>query len=208
MKFEWKKHAKELYMPKSNVELLTVPECKFFMIKGKGNPNDEEFSEAIGILYSLSYAIKMMPKNGVTPDGYFDYTVFPLEGVWDISEKGKLQDTLDKNEFLYNIMIRQPDFVTKEIAMKAIEIVKKKKPNVLLESVAFGSINDGLCVQMLHVGSYDNEPSSFAMMKKYCDENNLKRITKVHREIYITDARKTEKLKLKTVLRYGVGYKE
>ena len=208
MKFEWKKHAKELYMPKTNVELLIVPECKFFMIKGTGNPNDEQFSEEIGVLYSLSYAIKMMPKNGVTPDGYFDYTVFPLEGVWDISEKGKLQDTLDKNEFIYNIMIRQPDFVTKEIAMEAIEIVKKKKPNVLLESVAFGSINDGLCVQMLHVGSYDNEPSSFAMMKKYCDENNLKRITKAHREIYITDARKTEKSKLKTVLRYDVGYKE
>ena len=207
MKFEWRKHAKELYMPKSKVELLTVPECKFFMIKGKGNPNDEEFSEAIGVLYSLSYAIKMMPKNGVTPDGYIDYTVFPLEGVWDISEKGKLklQGTLDKNEFLYNIMIRQPDFVTKEIAEKAIEIVKKKKPHPLLESVTFVSINDGLCVQMLHVGSYDDEPNSFNMMKEYCKQNNLKRITEIHREIYITDARKTEKSKLKTVLRYKVS---
>ena len=111
MKFEWRKHAKELYMPKSKVELLTVPECKFFMIKGKENPNDEEFSEAIGVLYSLSYAIKMMPKNGVTPDGYIDYTVFPLEGVWDISEKGKLklQGTLDKNEFLYKPNASPPD---------------------------------------------------------------------------------------------------
>ena len=205
MKFEWKKHAKELYMPKSKVELLTVPECKFFMIKGKGNPNDEEFSEAIGVLYSLSYAIKMMPKNGVTPDGYIDYTVFPLEGVWDISEKGKLQGTLDKNEFLYKIMIRQPDFVTEEIAEKAIEIVKNKKPHPLLGSVTFVSINDGLCVQMLHVGSYDDEPNSFNMMKEYCKQNNLKRITEIHREIYITDARKTEKSKLKTVLRYKVS---
>ena len=205
MKFEWKKHAKELYMPKNKVELLTVPECKFFMIKGKGNPNNEQFSEAIGVLYSLSYAVKMMPKNGVTLDGYFDYTVFPLEGVWDMSEKGKLQDTLDKNEFLYNIMIRQPDFVTEEIAMKAIEIVKKKKPHPLLESVTFCNMNDGLCVQMLHVGSYDDEPYSFDMMKEYCGQNNLKRMTKAHREIYISDGRKTEISKLKTVLRYKVS---
>jgi len=208
MKFEWKKNAKELYMPKNKVELLTVPEFKFFMIKGKGNPNDEKFSEAIGVLYSLSYAVKMMPKSGITPDGYFDYTVFPLEGVWDISEKGKLQKILDKNEFLFTIMIRQPDFVTDEIAMKALEIVKKKKPHPLLECVSFGSMNDGLCVQMLHVGSYDDEPNSFAIMKEYCHENNLKRRTEMHREIYISDARKTETSKLKTVLRYRVSYKE
>ena len=205
MKFEWRKHAKELYMPKNKVELITVPEFKFFMINGKGNPNEKQFSEAVGVLYSLSYAVKMMIKNGVTPDGYFDYTVFPLEGVWDMNEKGKLKETLDKNELLYNIMIRQPDFVTEEIAMKAIEIVKKKKPNQLLESVTFGSMNDGLCVQMLHVGSYDDEPSSFTVMKEYCIQNNLRRITKVHREIYISDARKTEISKLKTVLRYKVG---
>ena len=205
MKFEWRKHAKELYMPKNKVELITVPEFKFFMINGKGNPNEKQFSEAVGVLYSLSYAVKMMLKNGVTPDGYFDYTVFPLEGVWDMNEKGKLKETLDKNELLYNIMIRQPDFVTEEIAMKAIEIVKKKKPNQLLESVTFGSMNDGLCVQMLHVGSYDDEPSSFTVMKEYCIQNNLRRITKVHREIYISDARKTEISKLKTVLRYKVG---
>lgn len=81
MKFEWKKHAKGLYMPKNKVELLTVSEFKFFMIKGKGNPNDKQFSEVIGVLYSLSYAVKMMIKDGAIPDGYFDYTVFPLEGV-------------------------------------------------------------------------------------------------------------------------------
>jgi len=208
MKFEWRKHAKELYMPKEKVELLTVPEFKFLMIKGKGNPNHEQFSEAVGVLYSLSYTVKMMIKNGFTPDGYFDYTVFPLEGVWYLSEKGKLQDTIDKNEFLYTIMIRQPDFITKEIVMKAIEIVKKKKPHPLLEDVMFDTMADGSCVQMLHVGSYDDEPKSFDIMKEYCTENNLERISKVHKEIYISDARKTEKDKLKTVLRYKVSYKE
>ena len=207
MKFEWKKHAKELYIQKEKVELLSVPEFKFFMIKGKGNPNHEQFSEAVGVLYSLSYAVKMLPKSGFTPDGYFDYTVFPLEGVWDLSEKEKLKDTFDKDELLYTIMIRQPDFITKEIAMKAIEIVKKKKPHPLLEDVIFDTMIDGPCVQMLHIGSYDDEIKSFNIMKEYCSENNLERISKVHREIYISDARKTEKDKLKTVLRYKVSYK-
>lgn len=207
MKFEWRKHAKELYIPKDKVELLTVPEFKFFMIKGKGNPNHEQFSEAVGVLYSLSYAMKMMIKRGVTPDGYFDYTVFPLEGVWDLSEKGKLQESLNKDELLYNLMIRQPDFLTNEIAMKAIEIVKKKKPHPLLDDVIFYTMIDGPCVQMLHIGSYDDEIKSFDIMKEYCTKNNLERISKVHREIYISDARKTEKDKLKTVLRYQVSYK-
>lgn len=205
MKFEWKKHEKEFYMPKNQVELIKVPEFKFFMINGKGNPNNQQFSEEIGVLYSLSYAVKMMPKSGITPDGYFDYTVFPLEGVWDITDKGKQENTLDKNELIYTIMIRQPDFVTEEIAMKAIEIVKRKKPHPLLEQVIFDSMNDGLCVQILHNGSYDSEPNSFAVMENYCEENNFKRITKKHREIYISDARKTESSKLKTVLRYRVS---
>ena len=101
------------------------------------------------------------------------------------------------------IMIRKSDYVTEEVGMEAIEIVKKKNTHPLLENITFGSMNDGLCVQMLHVGSYDDEPSSFAMMKEYCKQNNLKRITKMHREIYISDARKTETSKLKTILRYG-----
>lgn len=207
MKFEWRKHAKELYMVKEKVELLTVPEFKFFMLKGKGNPNHEQFSEAVGVLYSLSYAVKMMIKNEATTDEYFDYTVFPLEGVWDLSENGKLQENLDKDELLYTLMIRQPDFITKEIAMKAIEMVKKKKPQPLLDDVIFDTMIDGPCVQMLHIGSYDDEIKSFEIMKEYCTENNLERISKVHREIYISDARKTEKDKLKTVLRYQVSYK-
>lgn len=208
MKFEWKKHAKEFYMPNQEAELITIPEFKYFMLKGKGNPNDKEFSEAVGVLYSLSYAVKMMPKSGLTPEGYFDYTVFPLEGLWDISEKGKQENNLDKNEFIYTVMIRQPDFVTEEIAMKAIEIAKKKKTHPLLESVTFDSINDGLCVQMLHIGSYDDEPNSFARMREYCEQNNLNRSSKEHREIYISDARKTETYKLKTVLRYKVSWKD
>lgn len=206
MKYEWKKQEKQYYMPKSKVELITVPKFKFFTIKGKGNPNNERFSEEVGVLYSLSYAVKMMPKSGIVPEGYFDYTVFPLEGVWDISEEGKGKSYLDKNELIYTIMIRQPDFVTEEIAMKALEIVKRKKPHPLLENIIFDSIEDGVCVQILHNGSYDDEPKSFEKMEEFCGLNNLERISKVHREIYISDARRVEPSKLKTVLRYKVNY--
>jgi len=207
MKFEWRKQEKNLYLPKEKPDLITVPQQKFFMISGKGNPNDEEFSEKIGILYSLAYAVRMMPKQGYTPDGYFEYTVYPLEGIWDLTEEGKQSNTLNKDELLYTIMIRQPDFVTQEIVNKAFENVRKKNPHPLLDDVTFATMEDGLSVQMMHIGSYDNEPQSFEKMKKFIKENNLEITTLRHREIYISDARKTEKSKLKTVLRYMVCYR-
>lgn len=205
MKFEWRKQEKNLYLPKEKPDLITVPQQKFFMISGKGNPNDEEFSEKIGVLYSLAYAVRMMPKQGYTPDGYFEYTVYPLEGIWDLTEEGKQSNTLNKDELLYNIMIRQPDFVTQEVVNKAFENVRKKKPHPLLNDATFETMEDGLSVQMMHIGSYDDEPQSFEQMKKFIKENNLEITTLKHREIYISDARKTEKSKLKTVLRYMVS---
>lgn len=204
MKHEWKKKEKNLYMPKQNPELITVPKQKFFMIKGKGNPNDKQFSEKIGVLYSLAYAIRMMPKQGYIPEGYFEYTVYPLEGIWDLTEEGKKFETLNKDELIYIIMIRQPDFVTKEVVDKAFESVRKKKPHPLLDDVTFGTIEDGLSVQMLHVGSYDNEPQSFEVMEEFLINNNLERASLQHREIYLSDARKVEPAKLKTILRYMV----
>ena len=207
MKFEWKKQEKNLYLPKEKPDLITVPQQKFFMISGKGNPNDEEFSEKIGILYSLAYAVRMMPKQGYTPDGYFEYTVYPLEAIWDLTEEGKQFETLNKDELLYTIMIRQPDFLTQEIVNKAFENVRKKKNHPLLDDVTFETMEDGLSVQMMHIGSYDDEPQSFEQMKKFIKENNLEITTLRHREIYLSDARKTEKSKLKTVLRYMVSYR-
>lgn len=207
MKFEWKKQERNLYLPKRKPELVTVPKQKFFMISGKGNPNSEEFSEKIGILYSLAYAIRMMPRKGYTPEGYFEYTVYPLEGVWDLTEEGRQANTLNKDELLYTIMIRQPDFVTEEVVNKAFEIVGKKGSNPLLDEVTFEAMEDGLAVQMMHVGSYDEEPQSFQQMKNFIKENNLEIVTLKHREIYISDSRRTEKSKLKTVLRYQVCHK-
>lgn len=207
MKYEWRKTEKNLYVPKAEPQLVTVPEQKFFMISGKGNPNSEEFAEKIGVLYSMAYAVRMMPKKGYTPEGYFEYTVYPLEGVWDLTEQGKLSDSLDKDELLYTIMIRQPDFVTREVVDIAFENVKKKKPHPLLDEIAFDTMEDGLSVQMMHVGSYDDEPRTFSIMKDYIKENDLMIKTLRHREIYLSDVRKTEKSKLKTVLRYRVEYK-
>ncbi len=204
MKHEYRKHEKEIYVPKQKPELIRVPKFKYVTISGKGNPNTEEFSNKIGVLYQLSYAIRMMPRNGYTPEGYFEYTVYPLEGLWDLSKDGRLMDKLDKNELVYKIMIRQPDFVTDDVFNKALENVKKKNDSPLLDEVKFISIEDGSSVQMLHVGSYDDESKTFDIMKHFIKDNNLELKTLVHKEIYLSDFRKVEQDKLKTVLRYFV----
>ena len=112
MKYEWKKHEKALYLPKAVPAPVTVPEHAFFMIRGEGNPNGEAFLEAIGVLYALSYAVKMLPKKGDAPEGYYEYAVFPLEGVWDTAEPMRPGEALNKDALRYTLMIRQPDFVT------------------------------------------------------------------------------------------------
>ena len=207
MKHEWRKKEKNHYIPKAKPEIVNMEKFKFIQIKGSGSPNNEEFSERVGVLYSLAYTIKMMPKKGITPDGYFDYTVYPLEGIWDLDEEGRLKNEFDKNNLVYNIMIRQPDFVTKEVFDLAMEMTKKKKPNKLLDDVVFGEIEEGMCVQMMHIGPYDDEYKSFEVMKEFIKDNNLVIKSLAHREIYISDVRKTASEKLKTVLRYMVEYK-
>lgn len=204
MKHEWRKVEKELYLPKAVPELVTIPKQKFFMVKGKGNPNSDSFAEKIGVLYSLAYAVRMMPKQGFTPDGYFEYTVYPLEGVWDMTEKGRKSETFNKNELLYTIMIRQPEFVTTDVVVRAFETVRKKKPHPILDEVTFEMQEDGLSVQMLHVGAYDNEPESFKLMNEFIVNHNLEKRSPVHREIYLSDVSKVQPDKLKTVLRYMV----
>jgi len=206
MKMEWRKKEKTLYLPKTIPTIIDILEFKYFMIDGKGNPNDEFFAEYIAVLYSLSYGVRMSPKSGSAPAGYYEYTVYPLEGIWDISESAKQNYTgnLDKNSLVFTLMIRQPDFVTDEFAMDIIDKIKKKKPHKLLDKVRFGIMTEGKCVQMMHLGSYDNEQDSCKKMGEFCLENNLKRISGSHKEIYLSDARKVPPEKLKTVLRYKV----
>jgi hypothetical protein len=210
MKYEWRKSEKEIYLPKQKPTLVTIPEYSFFMIRDKGNPNKEEFSKHIGALYALSYAVRMFPKNSYTPEGYFEYTVYPLEGVWDLTEHGNSLSTLDKDELVYTVMIRQPEFVTDEVFMRAKQAVLKKKKDIdpsILNEVTLEKMEDGPSVQMMHLGSYDDEPQTFSKMNEFIKENGLVKRTKTHREIYLSDPRKTEKAKLKTALRYMVDYK-
>jgi len=206
MKYDWKKQEKNFYSPTEKPEIVIVPSFTFFTIQGKGNPNDEAFCEYIGILYSLSYAVKMSPKSGIQPPGFFDYAVYPLEGVWDLDEDAKNSNhcIIDKNKLIFNLMIRQPDFVTNEFAAEILQKTKKKKPHLLLNAVKFETIEEGRCIQKLHLGSYDSEPESFKLMEQLEQEQKLKRKYHIHREIYLSDARKTEKSKLRTILRYQV----
>lgn len=204
MKYEWRKKEKAIYLPKAKPELIDIPAYKYITITGKGNPNSKEFADKIGALYPLAYGIRMMPKGGFTPDGYFEYTVYPLEGLWDLSDDAKKSGVFDKNELVYKIMIRQPEFVTEEIFNMAYEKVSKKKSILFLEEVKFETIEDGKSVQMLHVGSYDNESTSFEIMKEFIKTKGLEIKTLVHREIYLSDFRRVAPEKLKTVLRYRV----
>lgn len=202
MKYVWKKQEKEIYAPGEEPSLVKLGPTKYVCIKGVGNPNSENFTSRIGALYAVSYGIKMLPRKGIDVPGYFDYSVYPLEGLWDLTEDGRSSKKLIKDELVYSIMIKQPSFVTKEIFDIAHDLVKKKKKDVLLNEVFFEEMCDGLSVQIMHHGSYDDEPASFDKMKEYINNNNLKITTLVHREIYISDARKVEKDKLKTILRY------
>ena len=206
MKHEWKKQEKEFYAPKQVPQKVILPSFKFFTIAGEGNPNNAFFSDYIAVLYSLAYAVKMSPKQNKQPEGYFDYTVYPLEGVWDLIDKSKYnpEDRIDKDNLKFTLMIRQPSFVSDTFAREIIEMTKEKKPSYLLDNVLFDTIEEGACVQMLHIGSYDDKPASFGKMEAYCTENNLQRKSKMHREIYLSDARKTTPQKLKTILRFQI----
>lgn len=201
-KVDYKKQFKALYLPKSQPSIIAVPAIRVAMLEGNGDPNGDAFAEAVAALYSFSYAVKMSHKSKNIPDGYYDYTVFPLEGVWDLTDKTK--SCTDKSNYAYNIMIRQPDFLTAELAARFITEVKKKKPNAWLDQIRLEELEEGICCQMLHLGSYDDELASFAQMEAFCSDHGYRRSDKTHREIYLSDPRRTETDKLKTVLRFKV----
>ncbi|CAD5900723.1 hypothetical protein CKN99_13320 [Carnobacterium maltaromaticum] len=204
MKYEWRKKDKFIYIPKAVPTQITLPSFNYLTIEGKGNPNSVEFQEVVGALYAYSYAIRMLPKKGIIPEGYFEYTVFPLEGFWTSEEKPKPGEAVDKDTLIYQLMIRQPDFVSKELVASLNEEVAKKIGVELAEQVQFQQIEEGQVLQMLHVGSYDTESITFAEMEAYCEENNLEKIGKWHKEIYLSDPRKVIPDKQKTTLRFPI----
>lgn len=207
MKYEWRKQERTIYLPKTKPEVIKVPEYKYLVIDGQGNPNSAAFGAYIEALYSVSYAIKMtLKKMDNPPKGYCDYTVYPLEGIWDITEEAQktFTGTINKDDLVFRLMIRQPGFVSHEFFEEMLAMTQKKKPQELLSTIQYETIEDGDCIQMMHIGSYDDEPASFQKMEVYAIEKGLTRISKRHREIYLSDFRKVPKEKLKTVLRFQV----
>ena len=203
MKYKWRKQENNLYSVKQMPIIVNVPKQKFILVKGKGNPNEVDFSNRISALYSLAYAIKMLFKNAMknkTDNKITDFTVYPLEGLWEKVYGAEL----DKNKLEYTLMIKQPDFITQEIFTKALGNVKKKKSNALYDEISFIEIEEGKSIQILHVGSYDDEPKSFEKMNEFARKRDLTRIGDFHKEIYLSNKNRTSEEKQKTILRYSV----
>ncbi|MFD2331261.1 GyrI-like domain-containing protein [Cohnella sp. GCM10020058] len=202
-KIDYKKHDKALYLPKGEPAILDVPPMSFVAIEGEGDPNRPEFALETEALYALSYAVKMSYKGSDAPEGYYDYTVYPLEGVWGLVDLAL--PATDKSNLKYTIMIRQPDFLTADGFRYFVEKTAAKKSSALLSRLKFLTVADGLSCQMMHTGSYDDEPASFERMEAFCAEAGYRRASKLHREIYISDPRRTAPEKLRTVLRFAVA---
>lgn len=207
-KFDFKKEYKDLYMPKTEPSIVTVPEMKFIAVRGKGDPNTSaEYKQAMEILYGLSFTIKMSKMSGRQPDGYFEYVVPPLEGFWSVDDG--IFDGLnitDKSKFHWISVIRQPDFVTENVFEQArAEAEKKKKTD--MSKAEFITVSEGLCVQSMHIGSYDSEPSTILKMREFAEKNGYSEDlsdTRLHHEIYLSDPRRCATERLKTVIRHPI----
>lgn len=207
MAFDFKKEYKEFYLPKQKPEIIEVPKMNYIAVRGKGNPNAEggEYQKAMEILYSLAYTIKMSYKTDYKIKGFFEYVVPPLEGFW-WQENVDGIDYEDKDSFNWISCIRLPDFVEKEDFDWAVKTAEEKKRKDF-SSAEFLTVEEGLCVQIMHIGPFDNEPESVAVMDKFIEEKgyvcdiNEKRL---HHEIYLSDARKVPQEKWKTVIRHPI----
>lgn len=211
MKYEWRKQEKDIYLPKQKPMVIDLPKKNYLTLVGAGNPNSQAFAEVVSALYSVAYGIRMAPKKNIVPEGYYEYTVYPLEGIWSLNEEGIQQyqatGQFDKANLIFKLMICQPDFVSQSFAFETIARVAKKKPNPHLEQIQFETIEEGLVVQALHLGSYDTEAETFQRMAVFCEENHLERLSPEHKEIYLSDPRKVAPEKNKTVLRFTVKQK-
>lgn len=211
-KLDYKKAYKELYFPKSTPSLIQVPGMTFIQVTGKGDPNTcQEYKDAIEILYGLSWGIKMNRKGEERPEGYFEYTVFPLEGMWQLEDTSIEGGIIrDKNNFKWISMIRQPDFVTPQVFEKAKERLLKKKPDTDFTNTRLAVYEEGLCCQVMHTGPFDEEAASIEKLEAYIREAGYETdITEVrqHHEIYLSDFRRTAPERMKTVIRHPVKVK-
>lgn len=207
MPFDFKKEYKEFYMPKNKPSIVEIPKMNYIAVRGKGNPNDEngEYKNSIELLYGIAYTIKMSYKGTHKIDGFFEYVVPPLEGFW-WQDGVKGMDYARKDDLRFISVIRLPDFVTKDDFDWAVdEATKKKKQD--FSKVKFLTYDEGVCVQCMHIGSYDNEPETVRLMHEYMAENGYELdVTdeRLHHEIYLSDPRKCNESKLKTVIRHPI----
>ena len=207
MAFDFKKEYKEFYMPKNKPSIIDVPAMNYIAVRGKGDPNEEggDYKKAIEILYSVAYTIKMSKKGTHEIEGYFDFVVPPLEGFW-WQDGVEGVDYSDKSSFNWISVIRMPVFVTKEEFEWAVKESEKKK-GIDCSKAEFITITEGECVQMMHIGPYDDEPETVAIMDEYIERMGYKNdfsATRLHHEIYLSDVRKTAPEKLKTVIRHPI----
>ena len=207
MPFDFKKEYKEFYLPKNKPQIVNVPKANYIAIRGQGNPNEEggAYKQTIGILYAVAYTLKMSYKTDYKIDGFYEYVVPPLEGFW--WQDGICGvDYSKKDEFNWISIIRLPDFITRENFDWAVKTASEKK-KIDCSKAEFLTIEEGLCVQIMHIGSFDDEPVSLEKMDKYIEENGYEKDfsdTRLHHEIYLSDPRKTTPDKQKTVIRHPV----
>ena len=211
MAFDFKKEYKEFYLPKNTPGFVTVPPVNYIAVRGEGDPNQEggAYKESIGLLYGIAYIVKMSKKTDHRIEGYFDYVVPPLEGFWR-QDGVKGIDYARKADFRWISCIRLPDFVTEEDFRWAVgEAERKKKTD--FSKVEFLTVEEGLCVQCMHIGPYDDEPETVRRMDGFTEAEGFVTDltdTRLHHEIYLTDARKADPSKMKTVIRHPVKRKD
>ena len=207
MAFDFKKEYKEFYMPKNKPEIVTVPKANYIAVRGKGNPNeiDGAYQRAISILYAVAYTLKMSYKTEHKIEGFFEYVVPPLEGFWWQDNVDGI-DYADKTAFNWISVIRLPEFITQKDFEWAVETASEKK-KLDCSSAEFLTVDEGVCVQIMHIGAFDDEPQTVALMDEYIAQNGYENdITesRLHHEIYLSDARKVAPEKWKTVIRHPI----
>lgn len=207
MAFDYKKEYKEFYMPKNQPSVVTVPEMNYIAVRGQGDPNEEdgEYKRAVGLLYAVAYTIKMSKKGFSKIEGYFDYVVPPLEGFW-MQNGAEGVDYSRKEDFKWISVIRLPDFVKRADFDRAVEEATRKKKTDF-SKVEYFTYNEGLCVQCMHIGSYDEEPETVERMHKYMEAQGYAldfSCGRYHHEIYLSDPRKVAPERLRTVIRHPI----
>ncbi len=211
MAFDYKKEYKEFYLPKQKPEIVEVPEMNYIAVRGQGNPNEKDgaYQQAIGILYALAYTIKMSYRGEHKIQGYFEYVVPPLEGFW-WQDGVEGVDYSRKETFQWISVIRLPEFVSKEELWWAVEEVERKK-SMDCSKAKFLTVREGLCVQIMHIGAYDDEPATVAVMNEFLEQNGYENDftqDRRHHEIYLSDARRVAPERRKTVIRHPIRKRE